>query len=54
MKFSSLVRLLTSVLRAANHDFCPNLNVYVYWLKQPIGWVVAATFFSLLIGLFVF
>jgi uncharacterized protein (DUF58 family) len=53
MKFSSLVRLLTSVLRAANHDFCPNLNVYVYWLKQPIGWVVAATFFSLLIGLFV-
>lgn len=47
------MRLLTSVLKMANHDFCPNLNRYVYWLKQPIGWVVAATLFSVLIGVFV-
>ncbi len=53
MNFSSVKRALTSVIKLANHDFCPNLNSYVYWLKQPIGWVVAATLFSLLIGLFV-
>ncbi|MCP4082537.1 MAG: hypothetical protein GY743_20090, partial [Planctomycetaceae bacterium] len=20
-------------------DFCPGLNRYVYWLKQPFGWI---------------
>ena len=28
-------------------------NRYVYWLKKPIGWVVTAILFSILIGLFV-
>lgn len=53
MKFPFVTRLMASVLRMANYDFCPNLNQYVYWLKQPIGWVVTACLFSILIGLFV-
>ncbi len=36
-----------------NHDFCPSLNRYVYWLKQPIGWVVGGALASLLVGIFV-
>jgi len=50
---SKLKGLVASVGNAANHDFCPNLNKYVYWMKKPIGWVVGAIFFSFLIGLFV-
>ena len=50
---SKLILWTLSVLKLANHDFCPNLNRYVYWMKQPIGWVVAAVAFSFLIGLFV-
>ncbi|MEC9092725.1 MAG: DUF58 domain-containing protein [Planctomycetota bacterium] len=41
------------LLRAINYDFCPNANVYVYWLKQPVGFVVLAIFASLLAGLFI-
>lgn len=48
-----IARWANSVLQAANHDFCPNANKYVYWMKKPIGWVAAAIFFSVLIGLFV-
>ena len=36
-----------------NHDFCPQFNRYVYWLKKPIGWVFAAAVFSLVVGLMV-
>lgn len=38
--------------RWANHDFCPGLNRYVYWLKEPVGWFVLATLCSLLVGAF--
>ncbi len=34
-------------------DFCPWANRYVYWLKEPIGWFVAALAISLLVGLYV-
>lgn len=34
-------------------DFCPGLNRYVYWLKEPIGWFAIALFCSVLIGMFV-
>lgn len=42
-----------ALIKALNHDFCPSANTYVYWLKQPIGWVVAGIFASLLVGLFI-
>lgn len=38
--------------RWANHDFCPGLNRYVYWLKEPVGWFILATLCSLLVGAF--
>ena len=46
-------KLASGILSAANHDFCPGANQYVYWMKRPIGWVVAAIVFSILVGLFV-
>ena len=46
-------RFFASAFRMANYDFCPMFNRYVYWLKKPIGWVVTAILFSILIGLFV-
>jgi len=48
-----LTGTISKLLRGANHDFCPNANKYVYWLKQPIGWVVSGAFFSLLVGILV-
>jgi hypothetical protein len=39
-----------SLLAAGSHDFCPGLNRYVYWLKQPIGWFVLAALASLLVA----
>lgn len=36
-----------------NHDFCPWANRYVYWLKQPIGWLVVAAIAAALVGAFV-
>ncbi|MFO0261639.1 MAG: hypothetical protein ACK53V_08435, partial [Planctomycetota bacterium] len=39
-----------SLLAAGSHDFCPGLNRYVYWLKQPIGWFVLAAMASLLVA----
>ncbi|HRF01637.1 MAG TPA: DUF58 domain-containing protein [Pirellulaceae bacterium] len=41
------------LLAAANHDFCPQLNRYVYWLKRPVGWLAGAMFASSLLALFV-
>lgn len=46
-------RILESTLHGMNYDFCPGLNRYVYWLRQPIGWVVCGAGFSALVGLFV-
>ena len=46
-------RSLEAVLRAMNHDFCPGANQYVYWMKKPVGWVVAGTVFSALVGYFI-
>lgn len=40
------------ILNLANKDFCPWLNQYVYWLKQPIGWLIVAAAASFLIGMF--
>ena len=40
-------------MKGINHDFCPNMNRYVYWLKKPIGWVVSGAIFSLLVGLLI-
>lgn len=38
--------------RLLQTDFCPQLNRYVYWMKEPIGWFAAAAFVSLLVGAF--
>ena len=46
-------RWSASVANALNYDFCPGANAYVYWLKQPIGWVVCGIVASLLVGLFI-
>ena len=45
-------RITQRLLNLANQDFCPWANRYVYWLKQPIGWLIVAAAASLLIGLF--
>lgn len=39
------------ILNLANHDLCPWANRYVYWLKQPIGWLIVAATACILIGL---
>ncbi len=49
-KFKSLT---TTLLNGMNYDFCPQFNRYVYWLKQPIGWVITGAFFSMLFGLLI-
>ncbi|MEM9644013.1 MAG: DUF58 domain-containing protein [Planctomycetota bacterium] len=41
----SLSRILTT-------DFCPWANKFVYWLKEPVGWFVLATFLSAIIGMY--
>ena len=56
-KNSGGLRRLKSVFKnlnaGLNYDFCPSLNKYVYWLRQPIGWVVCGAFFSGLVGFFI-
>lgn len=47
-----LIQKLVRLFELANHDFCPWANRYVYWLKDPVGWFVIATFASLLVGAF--
>jgi uncharacterized protein (DUF58 family) len=44
--------LVSKLVALANTDFCPSFNVYVYWLKQPVGWFVVALVCSILIGAF--
>lgn len=41
-----------ALARVFTHDFCPGANRYVYWLKEPVGWLILAAAASLLIGLF--
>ncbi len=36
-----------------NYDYFPYFNKYVYWLKQPVGWIVCATGFSALVGILI-
>lgn len=36
-----------------HYDFCPQWNVYVYWLKKPIGWLFLALIASILLGIVV-
>jgi uncharacterized protein (DUF58 family) len=47
------MRAAETLNRLLNVDFCPWANRYVYWLKQPIGWVVLAFIASLLLGIYV-
>ena len=49
----SIRRTARWISNFANRDFCPWANRYVYWLKQPVGWLLVAAAASLLIGLFV-
>jgi len=51
--FEKLKSLSTTLSKGMNHDFCPQLNQHVYWLKQPIGWVITGAFFSMLFGLLI-
>lgn len=46
-------RCVQALADLSRHDFCPWANRYVYWLKQPIGWLLVAALASVLIGLFV-
>lgn len=48
-----LPQLIARANRAANHDFCPQLNQYVYWLKQPVGWFLVAFAAALISGIFI-
>lgn len=51
-RFSERLKLLgQKLLAAGSHDFCPDLNRYFYWLKQPIGWFVLAALASLLVAI---
>lgn len=43
---------VSKLIALAQTDFCPSFNVYVYWLKQPVGWFVVALVCSVLIGAF--
>ncbi len=45
----SILRIFYSLLYT---DFCPGANVYVYWLREPVGWFVIALISSVLIGAF--
>jgi len=45
-----MLRFVNHLACALNHDFCPGVNRYVYWLKQPIGWFVLAATAALFIG----
>lgn len=36
-----------------HYDFCPWANRYVYWLKQPIGWLAAGALAALLVAVIV-
>lgn len=40
---------LTSILTT---DFCPWANRFVYWLKEPVGWLFVAMNISVIVGLY--
>ena len=52
-----IVRYLKSftlwIARIANYDFCPRWNSIFRYLKEPVGWVVVAIAFSMLVGVLV-
>ena len=48
-----LVRGLNWLHAALNHDFCPNANRWVYWLKNPFWVLLAGTLTAVLCGIFV-
>ncbi len=47
-----IARSFRRLAAIGNHDFCPWANRYVYWLKQPIGWLVVAAAAAALTALF--
>lgn len=51
--FSRLKSVFKNLNAGLNHDFCPGANQYVYWLKQPVGWIVCGAAFSALVGIFI-
>lgn len=53
MSIKKLKQILLRLIKLANNDFCPNLNKYFNWLKQPIGWVCLAFVFSILVGILI-
>ena len=53
MSKQNLLRYCASAVELLNYDFCPSANAYLYWLKQPVGWVVCGAIASLLVGLFI-
>jgi uncharacterized protein (DUF58 family) len=48
-----LTHLWSAAGAIGHYDFCPWANVYVYWMRQPIGWFVVGALASVLVGLFV-
>ncbi|MFK7766152.1 MAG: DUF58 domain-containing protein [Mariniblastus sp.] len=48
-----LKQLAIWMIRIGSHDFCPWCNGLTDWLKEPLGWVVSAIAFSLLVGLLI-
>jgi uncharacterized protein (DUF58 family) len=50
--FSRVFNTLRLANSALNHDFCPNANRFVYWLKNPFWVLVLAIGLSLTCGLF--
>ncbi len=52
LRLNRIQRGLQFLARFGSQDFCPSLNRYVYWLKQPIGWFTSAGCVALILGLF--
>ncbi len=52
LRLNRIQRGLQFLARFGNQDFCPSLNRYVNWLKQPIGWFTSAGFVAFILGLF--
>ncbi|MFO0977559.1 MAG: DUF58 domain-containing protein [Planctomycetaceae bacterium] len=50
---SPLAGTAQSLHQALNHDFCPWVNRWVYWLKNPFWCLILAVLLSLICGLFV-
>ncbi|MEY4186120.1 MAG: hypothetical protein RIT02_1154 [Planctomycetota bacterium] len=50
-KSSRAVVLLRAMERVLNSDYCPQLNRFVYWMKEPFWCLVMALLLSLVAGL---